>query len=225
MLVLCKPDLTEADFDRLDGLLSRLPYPLRWSRRRGRLAILIERAHAAQEDVVPLVSDPAVDYVLRDPSEDEIVRVFSRRDLLHFSLASTGAIAAAALLAPVGIYLAAPAGERSATGDVYVAPAEGNRAIPVGGSAGRLVEGEDWIVVRLDTDRYCAVSRTCTHSGVCLVDWDKARQQFVCPCHRGVFDVYGNVVWGPPPKPLESRDVFVKEGRVYVKRKSGSAAS
>lgn len=222
MLVLCKPDLKPEDLDRLGRLLEALPYPLKWSRRRGRLAILIERAIATQEDVAPIVKDPAVDYVLRDPSEDEIVRVFSRRDLLHFSLASTGAIAAAALLAPVGLYLASPAGERSATGDVFIAPAEGDRAIPVGGSRSKMVDGEEWIVVRREADRYHAVSRTCTHSGVCLVDWDKSRQQFVCPCHRGVFDVYGNVVWGPPPRPLSSRDVVVREGRVYVKRKANA---
>ena len=42
MLILCKRDLTPDDFDRLGTVLAALPYPLRWSRRRGRLAILLD---------------------------------------------------------------------------------------------------------------------------------------------------------------------------------------
>src|SRR5262252_8807799 len=119
MLILCKSDLSEADFDRLGQKIAALPYPMKWSRRRGRLAILLDRANSTQQDLKPVIEDPAVDYVLRAPSEDEIGRVFSRRDLLHLSLATTGAIAAAALLAPVGLYLAQPAGERTASGEVF----------------------------------------------------------------------------------------------------------
>ena len=222
MLILCKSDLAESDFDRLGKLLSALPYPMKWSRRRGRLAILLERANASQPDLAPVLADPAVDYVLRAPSEDEIGRVFSRRDLLHFSLASTGVLAGAALFAPVGLYLAAPAGELTATGDIFVAPADGKHSIPVDGTRAKMIDGEEFIVVRREADRYNAVSRTCTHSGVCLVDWEPKRQQFVCPCHRGVYDVYGNVMSGPPPRPLQSREVEVRDGRVYVKRERAS---
>jgi cytochrome b6-f complex iron-sulfur subunit len=218
MLILCKDNLGEADFDRLGKKLAALPYPMRWSRRRGRLAILMDRANSAEPDLKPVIDDPAVEYVLRAPSEDEVGRVFSRRDLLHFSLASTGIIAGAALFAPVGLYLAAPAGERTATGDFFIAPAEGKGGIPVGGTRSKMIDGEEYLVVRREEDRYHAVSRTCTHSGVCLVDWDSKRQQFVCPCHKGAYDLYGNVMSGPPPRPLKSRDVEVRDGRVYVKR-------
>jgi len=222
MLILCKSEIGEADFDRLGKVLAALPYPMRWSRRRGRLAILLDRANSAQPELAPLLADPAIDYVLRAPSEDEIGRVFSRRDLLHFSLASTGVLAGAVLMAPVGLYLAAPAGERTAEGDTLVAPAEGKHSIPVDGTRAKIIDGEEFLVVRREADRYNAVSRTCTHSGVCLVDWESKRQQFVCPCHSGVYDVYGNVVSGPPPRPLKSRVVEVKDGQVYVKKERPS---
>ncbi len=218
MLILCKPDLPESDFDRLGKKLAALPFPLRWSRRRGRLAILLDRANATQEEMAPVLSDPAVDYVLHDPSEDEIGRVFSRRELLHFSLVSTGVIATAALATPIALYLSAPAGEETVTGDVVVGPAEGKHSIPEFGSHSMLIDGEEYLIVRREGTRYNAVSRTCTHSRICLVDWDPKRQQFVCPCHRGTFDLYGNVVSGPPPRPLQSRTVEVRDGMVYVKR-------
>ena len=47
-----------------------------------------------------------------------------------------------------------------------------------------------------------ALSATCTHLG-CQVRWDSETSNFRCPCHGGVFDTQGNVVAGPPPRPLD----------------------
>lgn len=50
-----------------------------------------------------------------------------------------------------------------------------------------------------------ALSATCTHLG-CQVRWDAKSTTFRCPCHGGVFDPQGNVVSGPPPRPLARVD-------------------
>jgi menaquinol-cytochrome c reductase iron-sulfur subunit len=50
--------------------------------------------------------------------------------------------------------------------------------------------------------RVHALSATCSHLG-CQVRWDAATTRFRCPCHGGVFDAQGNVVEGPPPRPLD----------------------
>jgi len=47
-----------------------------------------------------------------------------------------------------------------------------------------------------------AMSATCTHLG-CQVRWDAPAEKFRCPCHGGCFDAQGNVVDGPPPRPLD----------------------
>ena len=47
-----------------------------------------------------------------------------------------------------------------------------------------------------------AMSATCTHLG-CHVRWEAGADHFKCPCHGGVYDRAGNVVSGPPPRPLE----------------------
>ncbi len=61
-------------------------------------------------------------------------------------------------------------------------------------------------VVFIDKDEsgngYRALSATCTHLG-CGVSWDDAKSRFVCPCHAGTFDRGGNVVSGPPPRPMD----------------------
>lgn len=52
------------------------------------------------------------------------------------------------------------------------------------------------------TDKgFFAFLRTCTHLG-CLIDYNKNRQKFICPCHAGFYELDGTVASGPPPKPL-----------------------
>lgn len=60
-----------------------------------------------------------------------------------------------------------------------------------------------------------ALSTVCTHLG-CRAAWEENRQQFVCPCHVGVFDANGMVISGPPPRPLNEFAVEVKAGNIYV---------
>ncbi|HEX5136101.1 MAG TPA: Rieske (2Fe-2S) protein [Planctomycetota bacterium] len=214
MLIVCKPDLPEADFQRIARKIEGLSLPLRWGRRAGRLVLLLERARSDQEEVKGLAADPAVDYVLADPSEREIARTFARRDVLDLALASTGALVAAALLGPLALYLGAPAAGRTTRGDVALGKVD---VIPVNGARTKLVHGEEYLIVHPDAERFVALSATCPHSNVCLVEWDEKRRQIVCPCHRGVFDLQGNVISGPPPAPLRRREVVVREGQIYVR--------
>jgi Rieske Fe-S protein len=46
-------------------------------------------------------------------------------------------------------------------------------------------------------------SATCTHLG-CQVLWDAKEKHFRCPCHGGVYDAKGQVIDGPPPRPLDT---------------------
>jgi menaquinol-cytochrome c reductase iron-sulfur subunit len=45
------------------------------------------------------------------------------------------------------------------------------------------------------------LSNVCSHMQ-CPVRWEDALKQFLCPCHGGLYDITGNNVGGPPPKPL-----------------------
>jgi Rieske Fe-S protein len=45
-------------------------------------------------------------------------------------------------------------------------------------------------------------SATCTHLG-CQVLWDGEAKNFRCPCHGGVYAATGEVLDGPPPRPLD----------------------
>ncbi|MFQ5706524.1 MAG: ubiquinol-cytochrome c reductase iron-sulfur subunit [bacterium] len=77
------------------------------------------------------------------------------------------------------------------------------------------LSGREIILVNTDAGLK-AISTTCTHLG-CKVYWEPENVRFYCPCHQGVFDVNGNVVSGPPPRPLDSFQVEVDENdNVFV---------
>ncbi len=58
-------------------------------------------------------------------------------------------------------------------------------------------------------------SPVCTHLG-CQVAWNRATQQFVCPCHNSVFTKEGAVVSGPAPRSLDTLPSEIKDGALSV---------
>jgi Rieske Fe-S protein len=74
--------------------------------------------------------------------------------------------------------------------------------------------GEDpLIVLRVDEDDFRAFSATCTHLD-CIVEYQKDERRIWCNCHNGMYDLSGQVVSGPPPRPLQAFRVdLVSRGR------------
>jgi menaquinol-cytochrome c reductase iron-sulfur subunit len=63
-------------------------------------------------------------------------------------------------------------------------------------------------------------SNVCTHLG-CRVKWEADKDAYVCPCHAAKFDIEGNVIDGPPPRPLdlysENRgSLKIQEGTLFI---------
>jgi len=83
------------------------------------------------------------------------------------------------------------------------------------GEATPMDVGGQKIMVLQNEDGVVAFSRRCTDLG-CLVSWNRERQQFVCPCHQGVFDKSGRNIAGPPPRPLDRFEVVKRGEQLYV---------
>jgi cytochrome b6-f complex iron-sulfur subunit len=75
------------------------------------------------------------------------------------------------------------------------------------------------VLVNTSDGQLRAFSAVCTHL-TCTVNYEGDTGTLFCPCHNGRFDLAGNVISGPPPKPLESYEVEVSDGDVYVSRKT-----
>jgi len=82
---------------------------------------------------------------------------------------------------------------------------------------GWIVNEEELAVYVLTEDGrdYIAMSNICTHLG-CRIRWIADQNQYICPCHNGIFDKQGNVVSGPPPRPLDMYRTKVENDQLFI---------
>jgi Rieske Fe-S protein len=88
------------------------------------------------------------------------------------------------------------------------------KSIPANEAMAMELSGQKLLVLRTD-EGVVAFSRRCTDLG-CLVSWDKRREQFVCPCHQGIYDKTGLNIAGPPPRPLDRFEIVKRGEQLYV---------
>lgn len=68
------------------------------------------------------------------------------------------------------------------------------------------------VLARTHDGEYHAYGRKCAHLG-CSVDFDSQRRCLRCPCHQGAYDPRtGQVIYGPPPRPLDQIVLQMRAG-------------
>jgi menaquinol-cytochrome c reductase iron-sulfur subunit len=151
----------------------------------------------------------------------------TRRNALVLFVNSAAAVVGAGLSAVLGAFALRP--PRAVRADRWVR-AGGVSDLTVGVPVRRVVSltrqdgwyrerARETVFLVWDGDKAVhAMSATCTHLG-CQVRWDASATKFRCPCHGGVFDVQGNVVEGPPPRPLDRIEARIanEDGSVLVR--------
>lgn len=84
-------------------------------------------------------------------------------------------------------------------------------------------ERDSAILIRTADGAYHAYGQKCTHLS-CPVYYSRDHQRLECPCHEGAFDAAtGNVLYGPPPRPLDPIDVELRAGQVWAIGRRASA--
>jgi len=73
------------------------------------------------------------------------------------------------------------------------------------------------ILIHTQTDEYIAFSAICTHLE-CTVQYRTDFKHIWCACHNGHFDLTGKNIAGPPPRPLESFKVDLRDEDIVVSR-------
>lgn len=136
----------------------------------------------------------------------------TRRDTLRFLVAGSGALfVASATLAIVGSV-------RSSTNTVIRPIA---RVGELGINEWKVIDNypdqyAQGILVNLPGNQLVAYSDVCTHLS-CAVLYQPDSQQFYCPCHDGRFDAFtGNVIAGPPTRPLPIIQLAERNGIIYA---------
>lgn len=140
-----------------------------------------------------------------------INRTISRREFAGNLFFAVSLLLGLGALTRRAVQFVQPEIEKASLQKVLVASVE---EVPAGASKAVELFGHKMVLLQ-GRKGYRAFSSVCTDLG-CTVGWDAGRNQFVCPCHMGIYDADGNVVSGPPPRPLDQYEVEVKDGNIYV---------
>src|SRR4030042_1497932 len=73
---------------------------------------------------------------------------------------------------------------------------------------------EKTFVLRLEGG-FLAFSAICPHLR-CIVNWDEMSRKFDCPCHGAKFNRNGEVLEGPPPRPLDLYKLQIVEEKLVI---------
>ncbi|MCS7025678.1 MAG: ubiquinol-cytochrome c reductase iron-sulfur subunit [Bryobacteraceae bacterium] len=71
-----------------------------------------------------------------------------------------------------------------------------------------------WVVRKSDRV-VVAFAPQCTHLG-CAFRWEERKKTFLCPCHTSNFDLEGNVIDGPAPRPLDRYEVRIEGDKLFL---------
>ncbi len=164
------------------------------------------------------VADPVwrQDFPLTAAGEDEV----TRREFVRYLVLGSGGFAAA----NVGVALWS---SLRSINHGEARPIVALDRVPEGGSYlfDYPTGADPAILVHLPGGELRAFSQKCTHLG-CVVYYDAAAGEMECPCHEGHFDATtGDVLAGPPQRPLGRIDVEVRDGTIWALAATGERES
>jgi len=152
----------------------------------------------------------------------------SRRDFIKLTTVAAGTVIGAAIGLPAIAYLIDPALKANTT-DAWIPLGKlesYETGIPtlvtftrstINGWEKTVNSYGVFVLRKSDTD-VVVFSNKCTHLG-CHVNWNTDKKEYICPCHDGIFDINGNVLGGPPPRPLDrysGDQVEVNDGTLLI---------
>jgi menaquinol-cytochrome c reductase iron-sulfur subunit len=136
----------------------------------------------------------------------------SRRDFIKLTTAAVGTFIGAAIGLPTIAFLVDPA-LKASKADAWI-PLGKLAAFEIGKPTAasftrsrvngweKTVNSYGVFVLRTSETETLVLSNKCTHLG-CNVNWNTEKQEYICPCHDAQFGINGEVLGGPPPRPLD----------------------
>jgi cytochrome b6-f complex iron-sulfur subunit len=134
----------------------------------------------------------------------------SRRKFLGICLAAMATVITAVTAYPIFCYLAPRKTDRSgAKVSIQI------KDVQEGDAKFFEYAGSSAVLLHNRGGSIAAFSAVCTHLG-CIVQWEKEKENFLCPCHAGHYSADGTVISGPPPKPLNKLPFAVADGTITI---------
>ncbi len=147
----------------------------------------------------------------------------TRRKFLANVVGAIGGVIAAVVAVPLIGYFLSPTWGKSKP---LLTPIANTSQIPIGEPTFVTYEErirDGWYISTLSKgawvvnkdSEFIIFDPRCTHLN-CPYYWDKQRQIFQCPCHDGRFDINGNVLGGPPPRPWDRLAFTIENDTILV---------
>jgi Rieske Fe-S protein len=139
----------------------------------------------------------------------------SRRRFINWWLGTTAGAFLASVLYPVTRYLIPPQIAESTAASVTL-PVKVDEVKP---NTGQIFKfgSRPAILVRTAAGELKAFSAVCTHLN-CTVQYRSELGHIWCACHNGHFDLNGQNIEGPPPRPLDAFVVNVRGTQIVVSK-------
>jgi cytochrome b6-f complex iron-sulfur subunit len=138
-----------------------------------------------------------------------------RRRFVNWLLSTSAVAFGLSAIYPVSRYLVPPPATESTAASVTV-PIRPDDVKPNSGQIFKF-GSRPGILVRTTAGELRAFSAVCTHLN-CTVQYRPDLGEIWCACHNGHFDLNGQNVAGPPPRPLERYVVNVRGTQVVVSK-------
>jgi Rieske Fe-S protein len=138
----------------------------------------------------------------------------TRRSFADYLLAAGLAALGGAVLYPLARYLIPPKIKEVAAGSIVA-----GKVGDLQPSTGKVfvLGGKPALLVHTPQGTYKAFSAVCTHLA-CTVQFRQDLGHVWCACHDGHYDLNGQVLSGPPPRPLPQYTVTVRGDDIVVTR-------
>ena len=139
----------------------------------------------------------------------------SRRRFINWWLGTTAGAFLASVVYPVTRYLIPPQIAESTAASVTL-PVKLDEVKP---NTGQIFKfgSRPAILVRTEAGELKAFSAVCTHLN-CTVQYRPDLGHIWCACHNGHFDLKGQNIGGPPPRPLDAFVVNVRGTQIVVSK-------
>ena len=139
----------------------------------------------------------------------------TRRRFINWWLGTTAGAFLASVLYPVTRYLIPPEIAESTAASVTL-PVKLDEVKPNSGHIFKF-GNRPAILVRTASGDLKAFSAVCTHLN-CTVQYRADLSHIWCACHNGHFDLNGQTIGGPPPRPLDAFVVNVRGAQIVVSK-------
>ena len=138
----------------------------------------------------------------------------NRRAFLRALFKGSFLALAGAALYPILRYLPPPKGSEASVSSVVAAKVGDLKS-----NAAKIFRfgNKPGILINTPKGEMKAFSAVCTHLN-CTVQYDTSDSIIWCACHNGKYDLNGQVISGPPPRPLEPYQVNLRGDDIIVSK-------